>query len=86
MNTTQCCISEKSISFIVLAVCCSISGLVAVFGNVLVLLAICTTRTLRTTSNLFIASLAVSDFFVGFIMDPILAVRAIKYSYYGRVC
>lgn len=83
MNVTQCPIVEKSMSFIVLAVCCSLSGMVAVFGNILVLLAIYSTRSLRTTSNLFIASLAASDFLVGSIMDPILAVRAIKYSYFG---
>ncbi|KXJ06407.1 5-hydroxytryptamine receptor 1B [Exaiptasia diaphana] len=81
MNDTECLIKEKSFPFIILAVLCSLSGLVAVFGNVLVLLAIYTTRSLRTTSNLFIASLAASDLLVGSIMDPILAVRTIRYSY-----
>ncbi|XP_020917025.1 trace amine-associated receptor 6 [Exaiptasia diaphana] len=84
MNDTECLIKEKSFPFIILAVLCSLSGLVAVFGNVLVLLAIYTTRSLRTTSNLFIASLAASDLLVGSIMDPILAVRTIRYSYLGK--
>lgn len=83
-NGTECVIKEKSVSFIVLAVFCSLSGLVAILGNVLVLLAIYTTRSLRTTSNLFIASLAASDLLVGSIMDPILAVRTIRYSYLAK--
>lgn len=83
MNGTECPGSDRSISFIILAVLSSLSGLVAITGNVLVLLAIYTTRSLRTTSNLFIASLAASDFLVGSVMDPILAARSIKYSYLG---
>ena len=46
------------------------------FGNSMILLAIYKTRGLQTNSNYLIASLAVADFSVGLIMNPLYAVKA----------
>ena len=54
----------------------AILSLMAIFGNSMILLAIYRTPGLRTNSNYLIASLAVADFSVGLIMNPLYAVKA----------
>ena len=54
----------------------AVSSMTCLFGNCVVLLAIYQTKTLRTVSNFFIASLAVADISVGFFMNPILICKA----------
>lgn len=54
----------------------AILSVVAIFGNCMILLAIYRTPGLRTNSNYLIASLAVADFSVGLIMNPLYAVKA----------
>lgn len=57
-----------------------------VFGNLLVVIAIFTDRTLKTTQNWFIASLAVADFLLGLVIMPFsLANEMMGYWYFGRV-
>ena len=54
----------------------AILSVMAIFGNTMILLAIYRTPGLRTNSNYLIASLAVADFSVGLIMNPLYAVKA----------
>ena len=54
----------------------AILSVLATFGNSMILLAIYKTHGLRTNSNYLIASLAVADFSVGLIMNPLYAVKA----------
>lgn len=54
----------------------AILSIVTIFGNSMILLAIYKTPGLRTNSNYLIASLAVADFSVGLIMNPLYAVKA----------
>ena len=55
----------------------SILSAITIFGNLMILLAIYKTPGLRrNNSNFFIASLAVADFLVGLIMNPLYAVKA----------
>lgn len=51
-----------------------------VFGNALVVLAIYRERYLRTTTNYFIASLAVADFFIGMIVLPFAIYQELRPS------
>ena len=54
----------------------AVLSVMAIFGNAMILLAIYRTPSLRTNSNYLIASLAVADFSVGLIMNPLYAVKA----------
>uniref|UniRef100_A0ABD2XAY1 G-protein coupled receptors family 1 profile domain-containing protein n=1 Tax=Trichogramma kaykai TaxID=54128 RepID=A0ABD2XAY1_9HYME len=56
-------LSRLSLLLVGLLLCCLI--FLSVAGNVLVIVAICTDRALRRIGNLFLASLAVADLFVG---------------------
>lgn len=54
---------------------------ITVIGNTLVILAVLTTRRLRTVTNCFVMSLAVADWLVGiFVMPPAVAVHLIGKS------
>lgn len=55
----------------------AIAGIIAMFGNTLVLTAIYRTPSLRTVSNAFVASLAVSDFYIGLVIHTVWMARAI---------
>ncbi|XP_045191211.2 alpha-2C adrenergic receptor-like isoform X2 [Mercenaria mercenaria] len=64
----------------------SIIMFVIVFGNLLVVVAIFTDKTLKTTQNWFIASLAVADFLLGLVIMPFsLANEMMGYWYFGTV-
>lgn len=64
----------------------SVIMFVIVFGNLLVVLAIFTDKTLKTTQNWFIASLAVADFLLGLVIMPFsLANEMMGYWYFGKV-
>lgn len=74
-------ISARSPAFIFLAVASCSSGVVAIGGNAVVLIAIYRTKTLHTISNFFIASLAVADMVVGLVLNPLLAAKAVLFCY-----
>ena len=59
---------------IVVAVFSSLVSFVTVFGNLIVIYAFCTTRKLRTYTNFFLISLAVSDIVAGAITMPLYSV------------
>lgn len=64
----------------------SVIMFVIVFGNLLVVIAIFTDKTLKTTQNWFIASLAVADFLLGLVIMPFsLANEMMGYWYFGKV-
>ena len=54
------------------------SALISVFGNILVMLAVCTNRRLQTTSNYLLVALAVPDFFQGAVSLPLRLVEVLK--------
>lgn len=71
------CVAEMSLISSAFLICLyAVSSMTCLFGNCVVLLAIYQTKTLRTVSNFFIASLAVADISVGFFMNPILISKA----------
>ena len=74
-------ISAKSPAFISLAVLSCMSGVVAIVGNAVVLIAIYRTKALHTISNFFIASLAAADMVVGIFLNPLLSAKAVIFSY-----
>ena len=61
-------------SNVVLALLNMASGVVAVCSNILILVAFYQTPSLRSISNFFVASLAVSDLLVGLAVNPIYVV------------
>ena len=72
--------STSALSFpstVTLALLYGISALPAVLGNGAFLWVIYKCRSLRTTSNLLITSLALADFFVGLVIDPVWIARCI---------
>ncbi|XP_078368958.1 beta-1 adrenergic receptor-like [Oculina patagonica] len=66
------CFNERqsSTASIVLSLWFSLSGLAAVIGNTVVLWLFYKNESLRTISNLFLASLCVADLSVGLVIDP----------------
>lgn len=62
--------------------------IITVIGNTLVIMAVLTTRRLRTVTNCFVMSLAVADWLVGiFVMPPAVAVMLIgTYSFLSIFC
>ena len=81
MNETAGQISPKSPDFLVLVALSCVSAVIAVIGNTVVLTAVYRMKTLHTISNFFIASLAAADLVVGIFLNPLLAYKAIFFSY-----
>ncbi|XP_072386689.1 probable G-protein coupled receptor No18 [Diabrotica undecimpunctata] len=66
--------SNNYIQHIALAILLTIVILIVIIGNTLVILAVMTTRRLRTVTNCFVMSLAVADWLVGIcVMPPAVA-------------
>lgn len=77
-NLTTICSGELSYpTSIILAILHTISGLLSVGGNLFVLIAIFQTQSLHSTSNYFIASLAVADLSVGLIISPLWVTKSV---------
>lgn len=74
-------ISARSPAFICLAALSCLSGVFAIVGNAVVLIAIYRTKSLHTISNFFIASLAAADLLVGIFLNPMLSAKAIIFCY-----
>ena len=62
---------------IVMATLHSLIGILSIFGNFLILVAIYCTPSLHLVSNYFLASLAVSDLVVGVLLSPMWVARAV---------
>ncbi|KAI8488310.1 G-protein coupled receptor [Branchiostoma belcheri] len=75
---------ETTWGTIALVVLLSIIVAITVVGNILVLLAVATHRSLQTLSNVFLVSLCVSDLLVGALVAP-PAVAITLYGEWGRV-
>ena len=76
----------STIHIIMTSILISVIMFVIIFGNLLVVLAIFTDKTLKTTQNWFLASLSVADFLLGIIIMPFsLANEMMGYWYFGRV-
>lgn len=74
------------IGFIITAVLVTLIMIVIVVGNMLVCIAIATEKSLKTTQNWFIASLAVSDFLIGLVIMPFsLARELMGYWIFGEI-
>lgn len=76
-NDTATTTDETSIDWtdLLLALLLCVLIVITVIGNTLVILAVLTTRRLRTVTNCFVMSLAVADWLVGiFVMPPAVAV------------
>ena len=80
-TTSPPVISAKSPAFIWLVALSCMSGVLAIVGNAVVLIAIYRTKALHTISNFFIASLAAADMLVGILLNPLLSAKAVIYSY-----
>ncbi|XP_031568425.1 probable G-protein coupled receptor No9 [Actinia tenebrosa] len=77
-NLTTICSGELNYpTSIILAFLHTISGMFSVGGNLFVLVAIFQTPSLHTTSNYFIASLAVADLSVGLIINPLWVTKSV---------
>ena len=63
--------SLENISYIILAILSTISGVLSVASNLLVLAAIYSHSPLRKVSSFFIASLAVADFLIGLLVNSV---------------
>ncbi|XP_064484806.1 tyramine/octopamine receptor-like isoform X2 [Ornithodoros turicata] len=60
--------------------------LITVIGNTLVVAAVATTRRLRTVTNFFVVSLAVSDLLVGFLVMPLAVMKEVIGEWlFGRI-
>ena len=61
--------------------------LITILGNTLIIAAVATTRRLRTVTNYFVVSLAVSDLLVGLLVMPFAVVREITNGLwlFGRI-
>lgn len=68
---TQCSANLVGVSSFVFIIFNGIFGFASIIGNSLVILVIFKTKALRTTSNLFISSLAFADLIVGLVINPL---------------
>lgn len=76
ITTTATATTAISTEVVALVILLSVVIVVTVIGNTLVILAVLTTRRLRTVTNCFVMSLAVADWLVGiFVMPPAVAYR-----------
>lgn len=73
MTNSSCSEEFSAFSLIVLTCLNGTSGLITVCGNLLVLMAIFRTPSLREASYVFIGSLAAADLTIGLAMNPIYA-------------
>lgn len=75
-NRTSAASLDAKLLLLAIVLCVLI--VITVIGNTLVILAVLTTRRLRTVTNCFVMSLAVADWLVGiFVMPPSVAVYLI---------
>ena len=78
--------SEQPSGSIPLACLYSVISFIAVFGNLLVITAVCWDHTLRSyTSNHFLANLAVADFFQGAVSIPLRVLEVLGTGYNPNV-
>jgi len=63
--------ATSTVWIVVLSVVASVTSLVTVGGNLIVILSFALERSIRQPSNYFIASLAVSDFLIGAVSMPL---------------
>ena len=74
----NCCYYKSLQINIVLAIIGTLTSLLTISGNVLVLVSFFVDRQIRHPTNYFIFSLAVSDFLIGFISMPFLTLAIYK--------
>ncbi|XP_023213975.1 octopamine receptor Oamb-like [Centruroides sculpturatus] len=71
---------------IVTATVLSVVILIIVIGNLLVIIAVSTTPRLRTVTNFFVVSLAVTDLLMGLLVTPLAVVREFTSTWvFGRI-
>lgn len=71
---------------IVIATMLSIVILIMIIGNLLVIVAVSTTPRLRTVTNFFVVSLAVTDLLMGLLVTPLAVVREFTSTWiFGRI-
>jgi len=58
-----------------------LQGLASIFGNILVFGLVIYNKRLRTRSNVFLLSLATSDFFVGAILEPMFVIQFFSHDH-----
>lgn len=74
MNNTNCSVkNDDSVQILnlITATICILIGIMAILGNGLVFAAMKNTKSLRTSTNYFITSLALADFFIGTFIIPL---------------
>lgn len=80
VNLSATPVISNHVQQIALAILLSIVIVIVIFGNTLVILAVMTTRRLRTVTNCFVMSLAVADWLVGICVMP----PAVAYTLMGK--
>ena len=79
-------VGYSTLHVIIASIILTFMMIVVVIGNMLVIIAIATEKTLKNIQNWFIASLAVADFFVGLMIMPFsLANELMGYWIFGKI-
>ncbi|CAG7817981.1 unnamed protein product [Allacma fusca] len=79
-------VGYSTLHIIIASIILTFMMIVVVIGNMLVIIAIATEKTLKNIQNWFIASLAVADFFVGLMIMPFsLANELMGYWIFGKI-